>query len=210
MGEREEKDPREQHTPGWEYTVPLFEIRLKNVSTGVRALAGTDFPGASRKHRFAVQVEFPELPSTLEGRRVMRQVFRGMLAALEENRSWEAASRLGGEDAVGNLPLSRPAPDEAHCFWMKKLEYTKPVLAFRTNFKRKDDLKAAFDRIWRASAYPEELSRSGWDKEAKVWWMAADHGYPRLLGLLRQAAFRLKWIRREGFPPPPPIAEEGL
>lgn len=197
------KDPREPRAAGWDYSVPLYQISLPGTPKGTVCAVGTDFPGREGVSSYVAHLELQQPLNELEGRRLLRQVYRALMASAAENRAWGAAAQLGGEDPPSNLPWSRPGAREAHCFWMMLTEYPKPVLAFRTPFAQKETLKKLFDENFRGS----EFSRSGWRKEAKVWWIYSETGYPKLLGRLRTLGFKLKWINRPGFPPAPPVEE---
>ena len=198
-----EKDPRERKLVGWATCVPLYQ--LKGLPKGVTAAAGTDYPTKRARYSVVIHAEFKAEMTPFENRRLLRQVFRGLAAHAEENKAWAAASRLGGHDAPANLPQSRPAWKEVHCFWMLLAEYSKPVLAFRLRYQEKELLKRLFNEAFTAADGAEVRVRSGWYKEAKVWWVSAEHDYTALLGRLRHEGFRLTWLQRDGFPPAPPV-----
>lgn len=204
-------DPREKRIVGWEQLVPLYEVNLPHglveFGYGAKIAAGTTYPSEG-KFAFAVHVDFEKMPTPFMARRIMGQIYRAMVKQAEENGAWVAAAKLGGHDDLKSLPVSRPSRHEVHCFWMMMVEYPKPVLAFRVAYDDKDTLKGIFNEVYEDYSKGEGFTtHSGWIKQAKAWWLFAEHGYPRVLGRLRLKQFRLKWIQREGYPPAPPIEE---
>lgn len=197
------KDPREPSIAGWDLSVPLYG--LKGMPAGVSCAAGTDYPGQNGKSSFVVHLELEGALTELGGRRLLKQLYRAVQMQAQENKQWSAAVKLGGEDPPSNLPANRAHGREAFCFWMLLAEYSKPVLAFRTHFDQKETLKQHFTAVYKEADGKTSVVRSGWRKEAKVWWIYAEYGYPVLLGRLRQHGFKLKWINRPGFPPAPPV-----
>lgn len=203
-------DPRAKKLVGWELGVPLYELNSEYLPYQVLAAAGTTMPSVGGVNSFSVHVELKaEHPLTAQGyRRVMAQVFRALVRQQEENAAWIALKALGGDDRVERLPWSRPHVGEVHAFWMKRPDYTQPVLALRSHFNNKNVLKSVFDTVHaNIAAHSSDVAHSGWDVEAKLWWLASSFDYARVLGLFRQRGFRLKWTDREGFPPAPPIQE---
>lgn len=199
-----EDDPRDNRIEAWEGQVPLYPLRLPNMPAGTHCMIGTNYPAPEGKHVFLVQVEVPELLDVKNVRRVTRAVLQGLRANIEQNRVWNAAALMGGVDVPSNLPQSKPRGKAVHAFWMLQPEVPRPVLAFRSRYEDKDLLKAQFNTLWNERGRDEAI-RNGWDKAAKVWWVWAEHAYPRLLGLFRKEGFKLVWIQREGFPPSPPV-----
>lgn len=207
---REPADPRDlTRSAGWQDTTPLYSLFLDGVPPGTTCAAGTTYPAPEgEKHSFVVHLEMQRDLSPLEARRLLRQVFRAVVAQAGENRHWGAAARLGAQDHPNSLPWGgRPGKRDVHCFWAHMLEYERPVLAFRTHYETKEFLKRVFNEVYEDVPQKDGMTRSGWWKEAKVWWIYATHSFPRVLGMLRREGFRMKWIQRSGFPPAPPIEE---
>lgn len=188
--------------------IALYPVRVPGLPHDVRVYAGTNYPASGQQHAFSVFVELPQELDARQGRRMLAQIYRALHASIEENRKWDAAARLTGnqlQDAPGALPWSRPGKLEAHCFWVKVAEHEQPVLGIRTHFEAKNKLKALFDQLWNdADGKRTHVARTWWP-EAKLWWLAAPHAYPRFLGLLRQNGYKLKWIQRADMPPAPPV-----
>lgn len=201
--ENEKRDPKTQQLLGWDsFDVAIYAVDVQNVPHGTSVAAGTTIPRMDSHRAVSVHVELPKEDLTpLESRRLLRQIFRALSTQYQDNARWCAVARLGGEDRAESLPWSRPKNNEAHCFWMVRSDFERPVLAVRVAFANKETLK----RIFSSTRARGSTFDSGWDPTAKVWWFVREQEYHRVLGSLRRERFFLRWFQREGFPPAPPV-----
>jgi hypothetical protein len=185
--------------------VALYRLNLEGVPPQVEVVAGAL---SSVERRFVVHLVLPpkEELTVLEGRRLLKALYRGLSEGVRDNEKWQATYRLGGEDNPKQLPWSRPGHYEAHCFWLMRAGYKTPVMGIRSHYNSKELLKAVFSDAHFNRKGTDFRVHSSWDTEAKLWWVHAENDYPTILGGLRKRGFKLKWINREGFPPAPPVA----
>lgn len=205
------KDTREPRISEWRWDAAMYPVRSDALPKGVHMEVGTVYPRRPEAKTEAVEVIVRlKLSDRLEPRAVRRALhagYRAALAQVDENKAWAGVAELGGQDQPSVLPVTRPPQKmDIFVFWGWMLDAPRPVLMFRSLPHAKHAIKAALEYAW-VNSGKEGQVKKGWWKEGRVWWCFTENGYPHLLGHLRLLGFRLVWVQRARFPPPPPIED---
>ena len=205
-------DPRIRRFGAWEAGLGLYPVEVLGVAPGTELLVGTNYPaphgvdgGKPQKHSYVARLVTKTELTAREVVRLALGAYRAAVAQGKENAAVDAMQALGGGDHPQSLPRIDARMNEAYCFWYRMVEHPRPVLAFKTHFESKTLLKSIFDKLYKEGDGKDAQVRTGWDKDAKLWWFYGEWAYPRLLGQMRAYGWRLKWIERPGLPPSPPI-----
>jgi hypothetical protein len=187
---------------GWVEGVPCYKVP----GTGLRLEVGTTYPSDGDS---AIVLKLC-IPSSVISdkwvvRRVLREARRHLLPVVEDNAASQAVMRLGQLDKPSDLPM--PALTDADgvvtAFWAAMPEMGLG-LGMKFNYQR--DLVEKFKTAIRDG---ERRGAAWFPAPWRVWVMKHDRDIPAALGCLRSQGFKLKWVEREGFPPPPPIEVMG-
>jgi hypothetical protein len=209
----------EEQPAGWEEDTPLYKLELHPVQDfkGVKVFVGTNYPahvlrhstdsgGAPKSvHTFRLIVESEEQITGKKATSLFRQIFKGTEKVVQQTLPFAALKQLGGSDVGGSLPANEPTGwDSAVAFWMAAPNAERPVLAVRSPYRMRNQLKDALEAAHRMTG-----TRCGeWrPKPIGLWTVNHWEGIPIFMGhLMVKEKIRITWVARPGFPPaPPPI-----